>query len=609
MEQMQIWLIAGFVFQTSIAVVVAGVLAVLWQARRVAYLAWGSATWWLLSVYFAASGFAFEFVVRQIDSPGRDAATFLTQFGAVAHGLLLIITVRALLHLGFPRRRAVWSGLAVALLAGALSTWLPATQTPLSPERILLRNTLPGMAFVVSYAYALYELWHGLKPRSVGAHLLTAALGINVIVIGAQVVASLMLLAKQPFEMSSTFWYPLTTVTQAIFGLGWVVLLLETEGADRAAAEEQLARANRMLLAAIEASDDLIGVVDAQGRLVLCNSRMASTIQAVTGKKVATPMEYPRPGQTEDERQSFFATIERALGGERVQARNELRTQSGQRLVLDRRIVPIRENNAVTGAFVMARDVTSAEALREEAERAMRIEAMARMAGGLAHDFNNILTVVQTNLQLIAEDRDHDDEVMDILTETGAALNRANVLTRRLLGVARDRPALVARTDLSALLRDFTRFMQHAVGDEIRLVMQIPAVPAVVMIDAGRLEQVLLNLALNARDAMPRGGTLRVTLRDETIDDDRAARYLATPGRYITITVEDEGSGMDEATLKRAGDPFFSTKPGGAGSGLGLATCRALVSEARGTLAIESVPAKGTTVTVLLPPAEENAAE
>ena len=290
-----------------------------------------------------------------------------------------------------------------------------------------------------------------------------------------------------------------------------------------------------------------------------------------------------------------------ALGGARVTERVPVFDPAGRMRMLDRRIVPIREGGQVVGAFVVARDVTQDDALRGEAERAMRVEALARMAGGLAHDFNNILTVVQTNLQLIAESSAHDEETSEMLMESATALERANQLTRQLLGIARERPGERARVDVGALVRGLERFLQRAIGDEITLALSVPEAEAPVAIDAGRLEQVLLNLALNARDAMPRGGVLHIRVHLERLEEQERVNVARPTGAYIVVSVVDEGVGMDADTLQRAGEPFFSTKHTTVGSGLGLATCRAIIEEADGFLRLSSMAGEGTTVAIWLP--------
>ncbi|MDQ8154642.1 MAG: ATP-binding protein [Gemmatimonadota bacterium] len=587
--------------QSGVALVLALVLTWLWRARRVDYLRWISASWWSFVTFTGASGIAFLFALRRQPSYLWDLATFTSQTTVVLHAVFMVAGVRVFLRRTPPTASKVWLGVIAAVAFGIASVLLPADGPAGAPSRQFIRGTLPGFIISITYVSLIPSLWRARRAGAYGTQLLVAALGFSTFVSSAQALASTAALLNLPGALLWPPWYPMAVLSQAMFALAWSGMMLEAEQGDRVEAAERANRADRMLREALDASDDLIGVVDQMERLVLCNDRMAATITEVTGVKVTPFMPYPRPGRTEGERKQFLSTIQRALRGERVHERSEVFTTTGRRILLDRHIVPIREAGAVTGAFVVARDVTDDEALRREAERAMRIEAMARMAGGLAHDFNNILTVVQTNLQLLTEAGEHDAESMDIIMETAGALDRANVLTRRLLGVARDPPTVAARVDAAALLRDSARFLQHAIGEEVVLDLSVPTSEAFVTIDPGRLEQVLLNLSLNARDAMPTGGNLRIRVRHERLDAGTDPTRTVPPGEYVSIAVTDEGSGMDDDTLRRAGDPFFTTKPGSVGSGLGLATCRAILTEAKGTLLIQSKPDVGTTVTLLLP--------
>ena len=594
--------LTNLLLQGGIAVVVAGVLTWLWRVRGTPYLRWIGASWWFAALYVGGSAVAFGFSTRGTPSTLWQAATFASQAGAVLHALLLVAGVRMLLGGDAPRRRVLLAAIAVALLHAAVAAWLPAAGADGAPLRRMLRTFAPYLLLTVAYLAVVPGLWRSRrKGEEYGTTLLISALVINAVAFGTQTLGTLLRVVSLTVQFDASALYPLTVVGQAVFGLAWTGVLLEYEQRRHRESADRANRADKLLREALDASDDLIAIVDTQERLVQCNARMARIAESVTGTPMQPLMPYPNPGRTPEERARFIATIRRALGGERVTERVPVFTPAGGSMILDRRIVPIHEGDRVVGAFVVARDVTQAEALRSEAERSMRVEALARMAGGLAHDFNNILTVVQTNLQLIAESSPHDGETSDMLMESAAALDRANQLTRQLLGIARERPGESTRIDVGALLQGLERFLQRAIGDEITLTVALPDGEAPVTIDAGRLEQVLLNLALNARDAMPRGGALRVGVRAESLAALAATEGSLPAGPYIVVTVTDEGVGMDAETLQRAGDPFFTTKHATVGSGLGLATCRAIIEEADGALLLSSVPGAGTTARIWLP--------
>ncbi len=600
--------IYSFLLQAGIALVVAVVLSWLWRERSLAYLRPVVISWWCLVAYLSAAGIGFDFSARHVASAMWTAAVFVAETTVILHVLFVVAGVRLMLRQSVPSERTQWLIVAAAVGYGALSALGPEPGPDGAYLRMLLRGTLPPMLLAGTYLSLAPGIWRARHDNEYGAPLLAAAFGFTAAIYGLQGWVWLETVLPHVRWPGMPPWYPLSVIGQAMLGLGWIGVLLEADQHERLEAAERANRADKMLHDALDASVDLIGLVDQQERLVLCNTRMARTIEDLTGHAPTPLMPYPRPGRTDDERAQFFSTIQRALRGEHVHERSEMfSVRSGERLVLDRYIVPIREHGAVTGAFVVARDVTQDDALRQEAERAMRIEAMARMAGGLAHDFNNILTVVQTNLQLLAESCTHNDESAEIFMETAGALDRANQLTRRLLGIARERPASATRFDVSGLLCGFAGFLQHAVGEEVVLSIDTITDETPVVMDVGRLEQVLLNLSLNGRDAMPHGGTLRISVRRDTLDGAGASASRVPPGRYVVIAVADEGVGMDEATRARAGDPFFTTKHASSGSGLGLATCRALITEATGALRIDSALGRGTTVTIHLPEAVPSA--
>jgi signal transduction histidine kinase len=229
---------------------------------------------------------------------------------------------------------------------------------------------------------------------------------------------------------------------------------------------------------------------------------------------------------------------------------------------------------------------------------------MGKVAGGVAHDFNNLIGVILNYATVIAEEVADRPHVRQDVEEIRLAAQRAADLTRELLLFSRRLPARLDVVDVTGVFRDMRRTLERALGPGIDLVIRCASGPCLVRADRGHLERVLMNLAVNARDAMPGGGKLTVTTTadlDES-DPDLAQAALA-PGRYVRIAVVDTGVGMSEETAARAFEPFFTTKAQGQGTGLGLATVYALVAEAGGTVTLRSTPGRGTTVAVLLPAA------
>jgi len=232
--------------------------------------------------------------------------------------------------------------------------------------------------------------------------------------------------------------------------------------------------------------------------------------------------------------------------------------------------------------------------------RLQKLEAIGQLTGGIAHDFNNLLTVITSGLQLIRHPRDqeHKDRVLRHIEE---AAWRGARLTQRLLAFARRQPLHPERLELSALMETMRELLAHALRDNIT--MRVSVDPGIwpVEVDAAALELAMLNLAVNARDAMPAGGTLLLSASNSPIRDTRADGFELGAGDYIEISVTDTGTGMTAEVLERVFEPFFSTKTDGKGTGLGLAQVYGFARQSGGTAWIESTPGRGTAVHILLP--------
>jgi signal transduction histidine kinase/ActR/RegA family two-component response regulator len=238
---------------------------------------------------------------------------------------------------------------------------------------------------------------------------------------------------------------------------------------------------------------------------------------------------------------------------------------------------------------------------REQAQRALeqsrRIEALARMAGGVAHDFNNALTVIVGGAELAKLRRDSPAEVEEYLNEVLRAAAGAADLSRRLLTLGRQQISQPRPTSIARLVNRLHPSMRRVLADDVQLIVNAPAEEAIARVDEAELERALLNLVLNAGDAMPRGGTLTIAWQADEIS---GAPDVAD-GRYVSISISDTGHGMDRETLDRIFDPFFTTKGDRGGTGLGLATVYAFAKESHGTVDATSTPGRGTTFTMRIP--------
>ncbi len=309
------------------------------------------------------------------------------------------------------------------------------------------------------------------------------------------------------------------------------------------------------------------------------------------------------------------AKIHEALAGRTVEAQGQLRAKGGQPVDIESIFLPhLDATGQVLGCFVAARDVTEKKQLEAELRQSQKMEAVGQLTGGIAHDFNNLLAVIVGNMQLLARGlRDQPRLLRQAETSMKAAIRGAD-LTRRLLAFARQQVLEPRVVELQVLIGGMYELLRRSMtGDiEIRLV----SAPAVwpVKIDPGQLENAVLNLVINARDAMPDGGAIIIRTHNETITH-AAAEAAGTremrvqPGDYAVLEVVDTGTGMSPETLKRAFDPFFTTKDVGKGSGLGLPMVYGFVRQSGGHVRIDSTVGKGTTVRLFLPRAPGQKAE
>ena len=253
------------------------------------------------------------------------------------------------------------------------------------------------------------------------------------------------------------------------------------------------------------------------------------------------------------------------------------------------------EPTAVQGFLV---DITRQKLLEEQLRRAQRMEALGLLAGGVAHDFNNLLTAISGYTELALAHVDDPARCSDDLAEVSAAADRAAGLTRQLLAFGRRQVLEHDVVDLNAIVEETRQLLARLIGEDIRVVTALEPDLGVVHADAGQLVQVLVNLAVNARDAMPDGGTLTLATANESVAaDDREV----PPGEYVALSVSDTGNGIDAATLEHLFEPFFTTKPVGEGTGLGLAMVYGIVEQTSGHVFVRSRPGHGAEFRILLP--------
>ncbi len=262
-------------------------------------------------------------------------------------------------------------------------------------------------------------------------------------------------------------------------------------------------------------------------------------------------------------------------------------------------ISPVADEHGTLTHFVgVQTDVTERRKLGEQMRQAQKMEAVGQLASGVAHDFNNLITVIDVCSDMLVQMLTGQEEALELAIEVQQAGERAGTLTRQLLAFSRKQVLAPRVVDVNVLVRDSEKLLWRLIGEHIILTIKLAPIPGIVMVDPGQLEQVLINLAVNARDAMPTGGHLSITSSHEVIDH---ARGPLQPGQHVVLEVRDAGTGMNTTVLSQIFEPFFTTKQAGQGTGLGLATVRSIVEQAGGHVQVESVVGQGTMFRIYLP--------
>jgi two-component system cell cycle sensor histidine kinase/response regulator CckA len=277
-----------------------------------------------------------------------------------------------------------------------------------------------------------------------------------------------------------------------------------------------------------------------------------------------------------------------------------VRPDGGIRWLLVRNRLFADERGQALRTVGVAMDVTARKELEDQFRQMQKMDALGQLAGGVAHDFNNLLTVIEGYGQMLHDDWPGPGQGRLDLAEILRASERAKVLTNQLLAFSRKQVVRLARIDLNATIRDLSRMLARVIGENIALDLQLDVVPSVIA-DVGQIEQVVMNLAVNARDAMPYGGRLTIRTACAAMDSSAARARGLDPGEYAVLVVADTGSGMTAEVRQRIFEPFFTTKEVGKGTGLGLSTVYGIVKQSSGHIEVSSEPGEGTTFRVHLP--------
>ncbi len=384
--------------------------------------------------------------------------------------------------------------------------------------------------------------------------------------------------------------------------------------------EEELARLARQHELILHAADEGIFGVDRQGIITFANPA-AARMAGWSREELIGQFQHDvlRPAAADQPTPAWEESLIHAVlqdGQTRHLEEGRFTRQDGSLFPVRCTCAPMHEQDVLVGAVVTYRDISEVkqarEALRrseEQLRQAQKMEAIGQLAGGVAHDFNNLLTIITGYSDLLLGGvLEPSHPARESVQEVLKAAHRAGTLTRQLLAFSRRQVMAPQLLALNSVVQDMDKMLRRLIGEDIQLSSTLSPDLDPVRADPGQIEQVLLNLVVNARDAMPQGGNLTIETANVVLDETYVRMHPGIrPGRFVMLAVTDTGCGMDEATQARIFEPFFTTKEVGKGTGLGLATVYGIVKQSQGSIYVYSEPGRGTSFKIYLPRAEETA--
>jgi PAS domain S-box-containing protein len=367
---------------------------------------------------------------------------------------------------------------------------------------------------------------------------------------------------------------------------------------------EQLGEYRSRLALIIDSSEDAIISKSLDGTITSWN-KGAERIYGYTPEEVVgKPISLLAPNNRADE---ITEILQKIAKGESIEHyESERVAKDGRRLNVSISVSPLRDAKGdIVGASAIARDITAQKKAEAQFRQSQKMEAIGRLAGGVAHDFNNILAIINACTEFLRDRIDPAAEPSHYIENIKKASERGASLTRQLLAFSRTHEIQPRVLDLNERLKDIGKLLRPLMGDDVEILIVSKSPAAVVEADPGQLDQVVVNLAVNARDAMPNGGKFILETRAARFDEAFAEQHQAmAAGKYVVLAVSDTGNGMDEATVSRIFEPFFTTKEVGKGAGLGLATVYGIVKQSAGHILVYSELGHGTTFKIYLPSAD-----
>lgn len=369
---------------------------------------------------------------------------------------------------------------------------------------------------------------------------------------------------------------------------------------ERRSQEAKLLEQLQVLAHAIDASPVSVVITDAKGRIEFVNRKFTQVSGYTAEEAIGQNPRILKTGETSpEEYRRLWTTI---TAGNTWQGLLHNKRKNGDTWWESAIISPIRGADGTIRRFIaLKEDITERRSLEQQLRQAQKMESLGALAGGVAHDFNNIMTIIQGHCELLDALAGANAPVRESVSEIRVAAERASAMTKRLLQFGRKQAMRLAPVDLAALVNDSARMLRRLIGENHRIVVGKTDEPLIAKVDAGMIEQVLMNLALNARDAMPEGGAIKISIEKDSASVVPPQGIIPGPEGFARLTVADRGHGIAPGDLLRVFEPFFTTKEVGKGTGLGLSVVDGIVRQHRGWVEVDSEVGRGTRFMVHLP--------
>lgn len=511
----------------------------------------------------------------------RSGLPWIAAFDAVA--LLTVIALHRLTSLPYTVRAATFAAVAYCLGLGLLITVGSFAQIYLVAAAIIASLLLGARAGMLAT---------GVCTATIAIVGVSGLTGPEVILVTKQFYATRWIVIALNF---------LLVATSLSMGIGMVLNRIEEAWQREIRARVALAEEHTLLRTFVDTVPDAVFAKDVNGQYILANpaALQAFGVHAESELEGKTVFDLYTPELAARVHDDDTSVLAGSVVFNREVTTSDNEGQEQRFLVLKS---PLRDSTgAVTGLIGISRNITEHKKLEEQLRQALKMEAIGQLAGGIAHDFNNLLTIVFAYSGVLRSYIDTNPDLEEPVEAISDAAARAAALTRQLLAFSRKSLLQPKVIDLNTIVTETGRMLRRLIGDHIEFSLVLDSAIGRVRVDPGQLDQVLMNLAVNARDAMPHGGRLRLATRSTVLDHATAARLEIASGPYVVLSVSDTGFGMAPNVIEHIFEPFFTTKGPGTGTGLGLATVFGIVRQSGGAIQVSSEQGAGSTFSIYLP--------